>query len=245
MIRADRLLLLTQLLRGREETTVGALADELGVNRRTLLRDLATLRAQGLTIVGEPGPGGGIRLDSDRGLMAVHLTLPEVIAMWLAARLSREASALPWGEAADSGLAKLLGSLPVARARALRAICQRVVVGAPATSKMRATAGTAPAELLVAFERAFSDGHGLGFDYVDAEGHPTVRQVEPHGLLVVTPIWYVVARDVQTGQARMFRMDRIAHPRVLSAIRFRPDPQLLRTMFSDVAHWRPLTGRWP
>lgn len=244
MVRAERLVALTQLLRSRGETTVQELADELEVDRRTLLRDLAALREQGSTIVGEPGRGGGVRLEVDRGVMAVHLSLAEVIAMWLAARLARGASALPWGDAASSGMTKLLGSLPPARARTLRALCQRVVVGDPAGAKMLATAGTTPPELLTAFERAFSEGYGLGFDYTDGGGRKTTRRVEPHGLLVTTPMWFVVGVDVGSGGRRMFRMDRIARPRVLADVRFRPDAQLMREMFSDVAHWRPLTGRW-
>jgi predicted DNA-binding transcriptional regulator YafY len=55
MSRADRLLNLADLLRGRDVTTVDALANELGVSRRTVLRDLASLRARGLPITGEPG----------------------------------------------------------------------------------------------------------------------------------------------------------------------------------------------
>src|SRR5687767_15743077 len=128
MARAERLLELTDLLRSRETTTVNELARELRVSRRTLLRDLATLRERGLPITGEAGPGGGIRLEGDRGVAAVHLSLEEIVAIWLSERLSRAASDLPWGEATSSGMAKLLGTLPAPRARALRALCRRVVV---------------------------------------------------------------------------------------------------------------------
>lgn len=83
---------------------MAALAEEFGVRERTLLRDLATLRQRGLPITGEPGPGGGVRLEGDRGVAAVHLTIVEVIALWLAATLSREASNLPRGEDARSAL---------------------------------------------------------------------------------------------------------------------------------------------
>jgi len=73
MSRADRLMDLADLLRGREETTVAGLAGELGVSPRTLYRDLAALRDRGLPITGEPGRGGGIRLVGSRGVTAVHL----------------------------------------------------------------------------------------------------------------------------------------------------------------------------
>ena len=106
--------LANRLEAARPQTTVADLAEELGVSRRTLLRDLGALRERGMAITGETGPGGGVRLEGDRGVTAVHLSIAEVVAMWLAARLSQEASDLPWGEAASSGLAKLLGSLPAA-----------------------------------------------------------------------------------------------------------------------------------
>lgn len=242
MSRADRLLNLIDLLRGREGTSVEALASELGVTARTVHRDLALLRDRGLPITGEPGPGGGVRLEGDRGVTAVHLSTEEVASLWLSARLSRLTSDLPWSDSARSGMAKLLGSLPRAKARALRTMCRRVVVGAPASPRVRAGAGAPPAELLRLFERAFTDGIGLGFAYVDREGRATSRRVEPHGLLVEPPVWYVIARDVDKDAPRTFRMDRIARPRLLPEIQFRPDPALVDAQLPDRERFRPLTA---
>jgi predicted DNA-binding transcriptional regulator YafY len=244
MPRAERLMELADLLRGREITTVEELASELRVSRRTLLRDLASLRDRGLPISGEAGPGGGVRLEGSRGLAAVHLSLSEVVAIWLGARLSQAASDLPWGESANSAMSKLLGSLPADKARALRALCRRVVVGMPASATIRAGAGATPKELLRLFEEAFSTGVGLGFHYTDREGRQTVRRIEPHGLLAETPVWYILARDVDKAEPRMFRMDRIARPRLLNDITFRPDERVIRTQLPDLERWRPLTGRW-
>ena len=74
-----------------------------------------------MPLIGEAGPGGGVRLDGDRGQAAVHLSVTEVVALWLGAGLSRCTSDLPWGEDANSGMAKLLGTLPTTKGRALRA----------------------------------------------------------------------------------------------------------------------------
>lgn len=235
---------LSDLLRSREATSVGALAEELRVSRRTLLRDLAALRERGMCIEGEAGPGGGIRWHGQRGALAVQLGLEEVVAIWLAARLSRSASDLPWGEAANSGMAKLLASLPPAKAGALRALCRRVIVGQPASENTRAGIAEAPPELLRLFEEAFSTGLGLAFAYTDREGRSSARRIEPHGLLVETPVWYVLARDVDKQEARTFRMDRIARPRILRDVRFRPDLELIQAQVPNLSCWRPLTGRW-
>ena len=234
---------LTELLGSRDETTVQSLAADLGVSRRTLLRDLAMLRARGMPIRGEAGPGGGVRLEGSRGLTGVHLALAEVVALWLAARLSREASNLPWSPSAQTGLTKLLSSLPNGKARELRALCRRVIIGPPASPSVRAGAGSAPAEFLRLFEEAFSSGLALGFHYRDREGRRSVRRVEPHGLLVETPVWYVLARDVENGEPRMFRMDRISRARVLHDLGFRPTFEVILAQLPDAVRWRPLLTR--
>jgi predicted DNA-binding transcriptional regulator YafY len=243
MPRAERLMELADLVRARGATTVAELARELDVSRRTLLRDLGALRERGMLITGEAGRGGGIRLD-ERGVSTVHFSLSEIVAIWLGARLSRAASDLPWGEAATSGMAKLLASLPTPKARALRALCRRVVVGQPASPNIRAGAGATPPELLRLFEEAFSGGLGLAFQYTDREGRPSTRRIEPHGLLVEPPVWYILARDVDKGEPRMFRMDRIARPRILPELVFRPDVRIVEVQLPDHERWRPLTGSW-
>jgi predicted DNA-binding transcriptional regulator YafY len=136
-----------------------------------------------MPISGEAGPGGGVRLAGERGQAAVHLSVTEIVALWLGARLARGASDLPWSGDAYSAMAKLLASLPTQKARALRALSRRVVVGQPASPAVRAGAARAPRELLTLFEQAFSSGVGLGFVYSDRERRQSQRRVEPHGLL--------------------------------------------------------------
>lgn len=237
-MRADRLETLSELLRGREATTVEALADELGVSRRTVLRDLAALRARGMPITGEAGRGGGVRLDLDRAVTAVRMSVTEIAALWLAARLSREASDLPWADAARTGLGKLLGCLPPPRARELRGLCRRVIVGPPASNFIRGTTGAPPRELLRVFDTAFTGRRGLAFRYTDRDGRRSNRRIEPHGLLVEPPVWYVLALDLAIGGPRMFRMDRIARPRVIHDHVFREDLSVIRMQVPDHRRWR-------
>jgi predicted DNA-binding transcriptional regulator YafY len=244
MPRAERLMELAEALRGRDTTSVDDLAHELGVSRRTLLRYLSALRERGMPISGEPGHGGGIRLEGDRGLAAVHLSLQEIVAIWLGARLSQAASDLPWGDAGSSAMSKLLASLPARKARALRALCRRVVVGPPASAQVRASAGKAPPELLRLFEEAFSSRLGLGFHYTDREGQKSLRRAEPHGLCVEPPVWYILARDIDKRVPRTFRMDRITRPRILSDQTFQAETSVIQTQLQDLERWRPLTGRW-
>jgi predicted DNA-binding transcriptional regulator YafY len=141
----------------------------------------------------DPATGGASsrrsRLEGSRGLTAVHRSLDEVIALWLAARLARESSLLPWSGAANSALAKLLASLPGQRATQLRAISRRVFAGPPASASLATSAGRSPPLLLNLFEQAFSSGTGLGFHYTDGQGRHSVHRIEPHGLRVEPPVW--------------------------------------------------------
>jgi len=226
---------LADRLRGAERTTVGALASAMGVSERTLHRDLATLRDRGMPITSDVGPGGGVRLEGERGVTAVHLSVSEIVTLWLAARLAQAGSNLPWGGAASSALTKLLASLPRARASQLRALCKRVIVGPPASDAVRSGAGRPPAELLRLFEEAFSAGFGLRFFYLDRVGKRTERRIEPHGLLVQTPVWYVLARDPAIAAPRMFRMDRITAPEVLHLSPFRPDRAVVEALTDGMA----------
>ena len=88
--------------------------------------------------------------------------------------------------------------------------------------------------ILRIFEEAFSAGLGLRFGYRDREGKVTSRRVEPHGLLVQSPVWYVLARDLEKGEPRMFRMDRIRAPAKLEGHAFRPDRAVLGALVGDM-----------
>ena len=59
-----------------------------------------------------------------------------------------------------------------------------------------------------------------------------------------TPVRYVLGRDVDKGEPRTFRMDRIARPRLLRDVVFRPDLEVIRSQLPDLENWRPLTGAW-
>ena len=50
-------------LRRNSTSTVGALAEEIGVSRRTVLRDISALRDEGFVIYSESGRGGGLQLN--------------------------------------------------------------------------------------------------------------------------------------------------------------------------------------
>lgn len=226
---------LLDLLRAREETTIDSLAAELRVSRRTVLRDLASLRERGVAVASDVGRGGGVRLERDGGLARVTFADGEIVALWLSAHLAQRGTALPWSGATRGALAKLLGSIPRVRARQLRALVARVVVGRPATENVRRSSSEPPAELLAVFERAFTSQKGMVFDYRDRDGRSSTRHIEPHGLLVEPPVWYILARDRDRAAPRMFRMDRISRPRLDPHLEFLPDSAVIEVLASHAS----------
>lgn len=76
--------------------------------------------------------------------------------------------------------------------------------------------------------------------YVDREGRRTRRRIEPHGLLVRAPLWYIVGWDLEKDAARLFRVDRIRRP-ILDEATFEPRPIELVTRVCPDA--RPARGR--
>lgn len=210
--RARRDALVRLLRRGGQQTSE-ALAEALGVSRRTVLRDLATLRDRGFSIRGDGGRGGGVSLDPTTVLLSTQLAADEVVALILSVELMNATPSMPFSALAESALRKIEGVLPVARVRELRRLLGRVLVGA-ATETSRGAPGSVDPGLLPAFERAFTARLTLRFDYTDRNGRRSARVVEPQALFVRSPLWYVVAWDRRRDAARSFRMDRILRPRV-------------------------------
>ena len=75
--------------------------------------------------------------------------------------------------------------------------------------------------LLPAFETAFLQRLHLRFQYRDAKGAVTSRQVEPQAMLILPPLWYLVAWDPARNDFRHFRMDRISEPKYVEGATFR------------------------
>lgn len=84
-----------------------------------------------------------------------------------------------------------------------------MVVAAPASAAVVASAAKPDPATLEAFERAFTTSIGLALRYTDRVGNVTRRRVEPHGLLVQTPVWHLLAYDLEKLAPRMFWLDRV------------------------------------
>lgn len=208
-------------LRRNRSTTVATLAREVGASRSTILRDLSALRDEGYVIHAEQGRGGGLSLDPGSLQATARLTVAEVFALIIAISSMRAAGTLPFSGLADAGLAKIEKALPSDKLRDLRRLLGCLYVGPLAAQVDISDLGPMDPGLLSAFERAFLDRLCLRFAYRDAKGTGTGRQVEPQAVLILPPLWYLVAWDPARQDFRHFRMDRITRPKVIEGAPFR------------------------
>jgi predicted DNA-binding transcriptional regulator YafY len=208
-------------LRRTATATVDELALEVGVSRRTLLRDISALRDQGFVIHSECGPGGGLQLEPQSVQTACKLSVVEVFALLISVATMRSARTFPFSDLADSALAKIELALPSERVRELRSLLECLHVGRLSPRQDISGAGVVEPTVLPAFELAFLQQRHLRFTYQDAKGARTDREVEPQAMLILPPLWYLVAWDPTRSDFRNFRMDRISNPKVINDSTFR------------------------
>lgn len=208
-------------LRRKGVSTVDELAKEVGTSRRTILRDICALRDQGFTIYSEPGRGGGLQLDPQSVQTTTRLSVTEVFALLISVETMRIAGQLPFSNLADTGFSKIEKTLPADKVRELRQFLRCLHIGKLSPKQDASNLGPIDPALLPAFEAAFLQKQMLGFQYCDANGHHTNREVEPQAMLVLPPLWYLVAWDSARDNFRHFRMDRISAPAPIKNTSFR------------------------
>lgn len=208
-------------LRRNGTSTIAVLASDVGASRRTILRDIAALRDEGFVIHSEPGRGGGLYLDPQSIQTTARLSVAEVFALLISVASMRAAGNLPFSGLADAGLAKIEKALPSDKVRDLRRFLDCLYVGTLAPQVDISDMGPMHPALLPAFEPAFLKRLHLRFHYRDAKGNETERHVEPQAMLILPPLWYLVAWDPSRQDFRHFRMDRISEPAYVEGSTFR------------------------
>lgn len=212
---------IVRFLRRNGTSTVSDLADETGASRRTVLRDISALRDEGFVIHAEPGRGGGLQLDPQTIQTTARLSVAEIFALLISVASMRATGNLPFSDHANAGLSKLEKALPSDKVHDLRQFLDCLYIGILSPQVDISDMGKMDPTLLPAFEKAFLERLYLRFDYRDASGAMTERYVEPQAMLILPPLWYLVAWDPTRNGIRHFRMDRISRPELNEGTSFR------------------------
>jgi predicted DNA-binding transcriptional regulator YafY len=212
-----RLLRLLSVLQARPEWAGSDLAERLGVTSRTVRRDVAKLRNLGYPVHAAPGVAGGYRLGAGASLPPLLLDDDEAVAVAFSLRTSASHSVSGVGEASVRALTKLDQMLP-------RRLRERAAAIGQATVPLIGPGLALDPDALTTIAQACRRCERLEFRYRDRYAASTTRRAEPHRLVQAGYRWYLVARDIDRGEWRTFRADRIEAPK-LTGVRFVPgDP---------------------
>jgi len=207
----SRLLELLELLQAKPLVTGRELGDRLGIDRRTVRRDIATLQRLGIPVEGERGVGGGYRLRPGYRLPPLMLTEDEATAVVLGLTAARRL-ALGDADGTDGALAKIHRVLPDALRRRVEAL------EATLAFTGHAITGEPPAgETVLLLAEAIRRGRRVRVTYRSYEGDRTTRELSPYGLVVHAGRWYLAAHDHRRSALRTFRVDRIRGAAIGSA----------------------------
>ena len=209
-----------RFLRRNGTTTIAKLEQEVGISRRTVMRDLCALREEGFVIHSEPGRGGGIQLDQRSVQTTVRLSVAEVFSLVISVSTVYAMGGVPFTTLADTALAKIEKSLPTDKLNDLRRLLDCLYIGTLSEHVNLSTMKTVDASLLPEFETAFLNQSPLKFHYQDVNDKKSQRLVEPQAMLILPPLWYLVAWDPSRQDFRHFRMDRISDPEVIEGETF-------------------------
>lgn len=217
---------LKALLKAREHATAADLSAELGVSLRTVNRDLATLRDNGVPIESDRGRGGGLRLQRNWSLGRLHLSAEEAIDLLLSIAIAERMNSPLLLQQLAPIKRKIVAAFSEGYQGKIRSLRKRILVGAPASAQVLASFSPPARKPLAGIADAFFNMKCVGIDYIDQNGIVTSRNVEPQFLYLNVPVWYLLAWDRLRAAVRHFRIDRIKSVTPLDAGFRLVDPRL-------------------
>lgn len=211
-MRADRLLQLLALLRRHGRLPARRLAELLEVSERTILRDMEALSAAGVPVYTDRGRGGGCALLEGYRTEVSGLSPGEAQALfaWTSGTAAAE---LGLAGELSSALTKLSATVPAPALETAETLASVVI-----TDRRRWFDAAEQVPLLPVLRGAVTRRRRVRVTYrsgsqISAETPPSVRIVDPYGLVENAGRWYLLAgRD---GEQRTYRVSRIVAAEVL------------------------------
>ncbi|WP_424531777.1 helix-turn-helix transcriptional regulator [Sphaerisporangium viridialbum] len=220
-MRADRLVSLVLLLRQHGRLSATALARELEVSTRTVLRDIEALSAAGVPVYAERGRHGGFALLPGFRTELTGLNHDEALAL-LVAGSRRGAQAFGLGSALASAMLKVVDALPESYRDTAADAAERLLIDPETDLLSRRLVGEeAPDTIVAEVLRAVLAGHKLRIHYAAVDQTPKWRTVDPIGLVTVRDRGYLLA--TRSGADRTYRLSRVLAAKELAEPAQRPD----------------------
>lgn len=201
MPKSKRLMELMMTVNRKRRFKVQELADEFGVSKRTILRDLQELSELGVPLYSEVGPHGGYQVVRERVLPPIAFTEEEAVAMFFAVHALRHYRSLPFEAESASALSKFYLHMPGDVRDRIDGMKNRVDFITP----MRR--GDAPC-LAVLLDAAVRQ-QVLSIVYAATQEAERRRLIQPVCIYANNGLWYCKAYCFLRSGYRVFRCDRI------------------------------------
>lgn len=201
--------------------TAEALASELEVSARTVLRDIDALSTAGVPVYADRGRHGGFSLLPGFRTELTGLNHDEALAL-LTAGSDRGEKVFGLSAPLASAMRKVADALPEGHRASLDDAAKRFLVE-PETDLLSRRASTEDlAEGVMSEVRsAVLSGHRLRFDYAAPGKTPGTRTVDPIGLVTVRGRTYLLA--TKSGEDRTYRLSRMLSAEALFEPARRPE----------------------
>lgn len=202
--RLSRLLRLITLVQSGGARSPDQLADELGVHRRTVFRDLDLLRQAGIPCF--YSGGDGYRVSERFFLPPVNLTIHETLGLLLLGKAAESNRDQPLGSASVSAIRKLISAVP----EPMRSSCVEVMskVSIHPTARV-------PGDLETRYHRilqsCIDEGRVCSIQYRPVRGDEDLQlELHPYALHFAARAWYVYGWTARFGEVRVFKLVRLS-----------------------------------
>lgn len=200
MSKAKRLNEMIMLVNRKKRFNVGELAQEFGVSKRTILRDLQELSEMGVPLYSEVGPHGGYQVLRERILPPIAFSEEEAKAIFFMIRALRHYASLPFNIEYESIQKKFYFNLSGDMRDAIDRLEDRV--------EFMSVFQQEEIPFLRQLLDAAIEQNVIAISY-EARGKSSSRSIQPIGIYASQGNWYCPAYCFAAQDYRVFRCDRI------------------------------------
>lgn len=211
--RLRRLLRLLELLQSGQLYNAAQLAEESGVSRRTIYRDLALLQKSGLELRYDEQRQGYV-LPPRTFLPPAELTFDETLALLnLCAHQRNAETGIPFRQSARSAALKLLSNLPARLRSELENLPESIIVRQDAHNPLTGAGGDY--ELVLS---AFRERRQVQLRYQSLFERREIETVlKPYCIFFERRSWYAIGRSSLHRSIRTFNIGRIVRAELLDS----------------------------
>jgi len=200
MSKAERLVEMMITINAKRNFTLGELAKEFTVSKRTILRDLQALENIGFPLYSEVGAAGGYHVLKERTLPPIVFSESEAKAIFFACQSLKFYRDLPFEQETVSALKKFLNCLPTDVQHSITQIQSKIVFWTPDRH--------CSTPLLKELFNVIMSGQAITIQY-SSKYNDSTRTIIPIGLYAMNGLWYCPSYCLKSKSVREFRADRV------------------------------------